>query len=293
VLADVPVLVVPHADPGLALQPPLGADHVAVGAIGHVVALLLEPVDQGELEGQELAGAKGEGVVDDARELRLAAVGAVEADVRPRPLRALRVGVDRVMTGPAVVGLPGVVGALDEHVRGAVVRDHEHDIALPVGRALRVLGPGGEPAQVDAARPVGRDGQARGGLPSALVEVLRAGLRHGLGLALEGAQALHEPGARPAVVPHAEDLDLEPPRRVGRDHQVDHLARLHALARAVPLDPGGAVLLRIRAHPRQLPVARAGLLVLGDDGVLRPRGPGSRWPCPMHGESERQDTQVP
>ena len=65
--------------------------------------------------------------------LRLAAVGAVEADVGPGALVALGVGVDRVVVGPAVVGLPGVVGALEEDVGRAVVADDEDDVALPVG----------------------------------------------------------------------------------------------------------------------------------------------------------------
>ena len=66
-LADVPVLVVADADERLALQAVIGRDHVAVGAVGHVVAVLLEPVGQRELERQELARAERERVVDDAR----------------------------------------------------------------------------------------------------------------------------------------------------------------------------------------------------------------------------------
>ena len=57
-LADVPVLVVADADERLALQAAIGREHVAVGAIGHVVAVLLEPVGQRELERQELARAE-------------------------------------------------------------------------------------------------------------------------------------------------------------------------------------------------------------------------------------------
>ena len=49
-LADVPVLVVADAEERLALQAAIGREHVAVGAVGHVVAVLLQPVGQRELE---------------------------------------------------------------------------------------------------------------------------------------------------------------------------------------------------------------------------------------------------
>ncbi len=84
-LADVPVLVVADADERLALEAAVGREHVAIGTIGHVVAVLFEPVGQRKLERQELARAERERVVDDALELGLAAVGPVEADVGPGP----------------------------------------------------------------------------------------------------------------------------------------------------------------------------------------------------------------
>ena len=69
-LADVPILVVAHADKRLALEPMVGREHVAVGAIAHVVAVLFQPVGQWKLERQELARAERERVVDHADELR-------------------------------------------------------------------------------------------------------------------------------------------------------------------------------------------------------------------------------
>ena len=60
--------------------------------------------------------------------LSLAAVGAVEADVGPRSLIALRVRVDRVVAGPLVVSLPGLVRRLENNVGGAaVVANDERD----------------------------------------------------------------------------------------------------------------------------------------------------------------------
>ena len=193
-LADVPVFVVADADERLALQAAVGREHVAVGAIGDVVAVLLEPVGERELEREELARADGERVVDDAVVLGLAAVGAVEADVGPGALVALGVGVDRVVVRPAVVGLPGVVGALEEDVGRAVVADDEDDVALPVGLGL----------VVGKTSSAGR-GRRRWASRPGIVSVVAGSHRHswrffgpgcgvGLGLALERAERRHRAG---------------------------------------------------------------------------------------------------
>ena len=156
----------------LHFSPRSGAEHVAVGAVGHVVAVLLQPVGQRELERQELAGADRQRIVDDARVLRLAAVGPVEADVGPGALVALGVRVDRVVVGPAVVGLPGVVAALEEDVGRAVVADDEDDVALPVRlvvrcRAASSAGPGRRrwaSRRESSARPTAPSGTRAGPL---------------------------------------------------------------------------------------------------------------------------------
>ena len=265
-LPDVPVFVVADADERLALQAPVGREHVAVRAIGHVVAVLLEPVRQRELERQELARAERERIVDDACVLRLAAIGPVEADVGPGPLVALGMGVERVVVRPAVVGLPGVVGALEEDVGRAIVADDEDDVALPVGLVVAV-GERREPSQVDAAGPVAAEssaGVAR--LPPALVQVLGAGRRGPAGpCPRSGPSFFIEPRTAAAVIAHAEDLDPEPPRRVGRDHDVDRLAGLDALLRAVALDPGRAEAVPVGADAVNCQSSAPGLAVLVAD----------------------------
>ena len=194
----------------LHLQAAVGREHVAVGAIGHVVAVLLEPVGQRELERQELARAERERVVDHGLVLGLAAVGPVEADVGPGPLTALGMGVEGIVVRPAVVGLPGVVGALEQDVGRAIVADDEDDVALPVGLGV-VVGDGREPAQVDAAGPVAGDRQRRGRLPPALVAG-SWGRASGSGCALpsNGPSSSTSRAPAAAVIAHAEDLDPEP-----------------------------------------------------------------------------------
>ena len=81
-------------------------------------------------------------------------------------------GVDRVVARPAVVGLPGVVGALEQDVGRAVVADDEDDVALPVGLDVGV-DERRQPAEVDAAGPVVGNRQRGRRLPPALVQVLR------------------------------------------------------------------------------------------------------------------------
>ena len=158
-IVERPVLVVADR------EPPLGAAEaggVGVGVdvrdVGHVVAVLLHPEGERELPEQELARADRERGVED---LAVLAVGPVEArlDVRaPVPL-LLAVVVERELAGPAVVGVPGGVGALEQEVGPAVVADDEDDVAL------QPLALGRELAEVDAAGPVVGDRQRDGTAP--------------------------------------------------------------------------------------------------------------------------------
>ena len=75
--------------------------------------MLFEEVTQREFEREEFAGADRKRIVDDAGELGVAAVRTIEADVGPRPLISLGMRVDRILAGPLVVRVPGVVGALE------------------------------------------------------------------------------------------------------------------------------------------------------------------------------------
>ena len=188
VLRQVPVLVVADAEEHLAPRDLRRVQAVAVGAVGHVVAVLFQEVGQRLLEGQELAGADRQRVVDDARVLRLAAVGPVEADGHVAGMGAARVGVQRMVGRPAVVGLRGVVAGLEQHVGAARVADDEDDVALPI----RLVGRGGQrrqPAQVHTAQPVGGNLQRRGRIPAAFAEPLVADGRDRVAPCLETAPA--------------------------------------------------------------------------------------------------------
>ena len=143
-------------------------------------------------------------------------------------------GVDRVVVRPAVVRLPGVVAALEEDVGGAVVADDEDDVALPV-RCSTLSGIRGEPAEIDAAGPVGGNLQFRRGLPAAFAQrrVRSAGPAAS---SLKRAEGRHETRAASAIIAHAKDFDLKSARRVGADHDLKRLAGFDALMRTVAFD---------------------------------------------------------
>ena len=266
--ADVPVFIVADAEERPALQAAFGRVHVAVRAIGDVVAVLFEPVGHGEFKAQPLARADGLRVLVDLRVLR---IRPVEAHVRPRPLVAARIRVHGEIVRPAVVGLPRVVAALHEDVRLAVVLDDEDDVALPVGG---VVAPGnrGQAAEINAAHPVGRnlDGNAR--LPAAFAQAVLADGRDFLLRAVEWPERLHEARAAAAVVAGAEDLDAKFRRGLRAHEDVELLPGLHGLPRAVAFDEWRAVAADlVEPNAGELPVGRAGLRVLrGDDaGIFR------------------------
>ncbi len=269
ILRQVPILIVTDADEGLAARELRRVETVAVAAIGHVIAVLFEEVGQRLLERQELAGADRERVVDDSGVLRLAAVRPVEARRHLACMGAARVGVERFVDGPAVVCLPGIVAALEQHVGLARVADDEDDVALPI-RLVLGIGQRRQPAEINAAHPVGGNLQRCRRRPAALAPPLLTDGRDRLRHALQRPERRHQPRALAAVVAGAEDLDLELRRRVGRDHDVERLARKHRLLRAIPLNPRRAVVVLVGADARELPVERAGFGVLvADEVVLR------------------------
>ena len=251
-LPPVPVFIVADAEEGFALEPPVRGEQVAVGGVADVVAVLLEEVGQRVFKRQELTGPDREWIVDDARVLRVPAVGAVEADVVPRATGALGIGVNREVARPRVVGVPGVVGALEEDVGRAVVGDDERNVALPGGRRV-VGGDHRKPAEVDAADPVGGDDEARRSLPAALVEIFFAGLGVGLRHTVKGAKRRHQSGAAAAVVAQPKDLEPEPGWGISRDEKLDPLASPDALPRAIAFDAAGADVIP-QAHLRELPI---------------------------------------
>ena len=83
-------------------------------------------------------------------DLAVLAVGSVESHAHtaaPVPL-ALSIVIERGLRGPAVVGLPGVVRALEQVARLALIANDEDDVALNTLREFGELG------QVDAADPL-------------------------------------------------------------------------------------------------------------------------------------------
>ena len=103
--------------------------------------MLFEPEARGNSKGRNSPDPTVSGSLTIACTV-FAAVRPVKADIRPGALRPLRVRVDRVVARPPVVGLPGIVGALHQHIGRAVVADDEDDVALPVGfgrRSTRVV----------------------------------------------------------------------------------------------------------------------------------------------------------
>jgi hypothetical protein len=138
--------------------------------------------------------------------LRLASIGPVKAHVGPGALDSPRVGVNREMIWPAVIGLPGVVGALEEDVCGPFVTNDEDDVALPV-RLFLLINERREPSDINAARPVLRNSEACAGFPEAFVDVFDTGFRNGLCFALKGSKRLDESRPSPAVIAQAENLD--------------------------------------------------------------------------------------
>jgi hypothetical protein len=178
---------------------------IDVRAVGDVVAFLFEPVAQRVFPQQKLAAAHALRVVED---LHILAVGPVKAATDARRMRRARIGVERFVHRPAVVGLPGVVAALEEDVRRAVVFDDEDDVALPVG-FVGGFGHGRETAKIDAAGPVGGNGEC--GEASHWHSRSRLSPISGTGcsLPIERAERGHQARARAVVVAHAEDVDGE------------------------------------------------------------------------------------
>src|SRR5207245_10443405 len=87
--------------------------------------------------------------------LRVFSVGPVKADVdtaAPIPL-LLAVIVEGELAGPAVIRLPGGVGALKDQIGAAIIADDEDEVAL------KLFTFSGEFAEIDPARPVRRNHQ--------------------------------------------------------------------------------------------------------------------------------------
>ena len=265
-----PVLVVADAQEAIGAQQTGAVEmRVGVGDVAHVIAVGLKPVHEGVLPQEELPGTDGERLVYDLAVLAIRPVEAHPHTTAPVPL-VLAVVVERELGGPAVVGLPGVVGALEQVARLALIADNEDDVALD---ALLELG---ELGHVDAADPILGDQQLGTRLPLAEAIPLRSHLGVGLGATFERAHVTHESTGLPAVKAHAVDVDGEVRRRIGADVEGQVLARTDAGPRGVALDPRASVAGR-RVDPGlgEHPIASSRVQVLEPD-LVQPTVMGQR-----------------
>src|SRR5204863_7698052 len=110
--------------------------------------------------------------------------------------------------------------------------------------ALQSLPLGSELPKIDSADPVSRNANRSAGLPLAISHALIADGRIGLHLASVWPEAFHVAPPGSAIVAQPVDLDAESRRRVGANVHFQRLAIPQAGARAIPFDPGAAVLRR-------------------------------------------------
>ena len=179
---------------------------VDAGGVRDVVAVALKEADHRELVGE-----------DEVPAPRGRAAGVERPVVRHLVRPPGRRSPVQAVAAPGVVGLPGGVRGLEQHLGGAgVVADHEHDVVL-----LAVVGPG-QQGEVDPGHPAGGDGEAGRDLPVAAVDQAGGLLQQAVALDPGGGGHgdRHPPGAVAAVVAHPVDVDRVR-RGVGPDLQVD------------------------------------------------------------------------
>ena len=259
------------ADEGPAAGHERGVEHVAVAAIGDVQPFPFQPVAQWVLPEQELPRPHRKGEIGEHGEL---GVGPVEAGRHAGMMGSLGMGVERVIVGPAVVGLPGVVRALEEQVRRPPVPDDEDHVALPVGLVPRRER--SELAQIDSAGPVLGDLEFEARFPPALAQPIGPDLRQGLGLALQRPRRLHQTSAVATVVAHPVDVEAEGAGGFGADEDGEGFTGLDRLVGAIPFDVGATVASAVDPDAGQLPVPGAWLPVLQLDCRLTAAGIAAR-----------------
>ncbi len=259
----------------------LGPKAVAVDAreVGDVVTVALEPPDHRVLGVEH--PVLGPGATRGERPVVAHLVGAAGG----------RAGVEGV-AAVLVVGLPGGVRGLEEHVGAAVVvADDERDVARSRGAVLTH-----QLREVDARDRVVRHDPEHGHRPVAAIDEAGGGGRHAVGLALRkqdrGPHGRDLAGAHARVVAHAVDVDPVGGRG-GVDLERDRPALVDA-------DVGREALDRRGAGAADIPLARrvAGLGVLAGDGVgdrhvagRGERGGRAARERAGHGHRRRQERQ--
>ena len=145
--------------------------------------------------------------------MAILAVGPIEADIdtpAPVPL-LLAIVVKRELAGPAVVSLPGRIGALKDEVGSALIAHDKDDVAL------KFFAFGGELAEIHTARPVGRNHQCCAWFPLAFAQPFRANRRIRLNGASVRAKVEHVASARAGVIAHSVNIDCESRCGIGAD----------------------------------------------------------------------------
>src|SRR5690606_27545447 len=174
---------------------------------------------------------------NDAGILGLSSVGPVKTYLCPRTLYAFGMGINRIITGPAIVGLPGIVRALEQDICRSVIRDDKYDITLPIG-ILRIGLKRRQPPHIHTGDPVFFDMQTKGRFPLTFMDVLVTRFRHWLLFPLKRPQFFHQPGAFSSIVSGSEYFQAKLADGIRRDHDMQRITGLHALPAAIPLDPG-------------------------------------------------------
>src|SRR6266480_4631397 len=126
-----------HGEKNLASFQNCGIEmQVEVRAVSDVTTFLLEPIGHREFPEQISSRAASLRCVDT---LAVFGIRTVEADPHIRPgvpdLRTAVV-VQRILSGPFVVRLPGQVARLAQNIRRAAVLYREHDVTLSAERFI-------------------------------------------------------------------------------------------------------------------------------------------------------------
>ena len=250
----------PHRDesfgPQQSLRISVGID---IGNVRHIVSVLLHPIRKREFPGQVFAGTAGSLVL--VHRMGKQAVGTVETHRSTGDtlgIEAWMIGINRVVSGPTIVGAPRQFAALKQEIAGAVIAHDEDDVALNVLLLRSQL------SQVDAAQPILGDLEFHGRIPIAVPHIVFAHRRVYLSLALEGVETFHQPRTITVVITSTENLQLKIGDRIRADHDAQLLTRTHAIGGTVAFNPWAAPVVENfvylsgeLASFSQLPVGRA------------------------------------
>ena len=130
---------------------------------------------------------------------------AIEADIHVRsPVpNFFTIIIERKLAWPAIVSLPGRVGALEQKIRASVIAHDEDHVALPAFHFSS------EFAEINSAQPVLGDFERGARLPPTFAQTVLCLRRVRLHPAFERSKAQDVSAARAAIKPHAIQVDSE------------------------------------------------------------------------------------